>query len=210
MTNTTKMGRPEIGGKIEARIGKENVAALDAWAKTRGMSRAEAIRHLILTGMAIGDGARTMATVGLATVESMFPEADADPDRIYELLADEAGASEHRAEIVDEVASVEVSVMAARGHWVLVVNRGRDLDERGFAGSWDRAFRVFTTDTAAREGFAEAVVDLTGEFWREDLDVESLWCDFEYDIDLFLDLADTGRIPQAAIDYEAVRAEAQS
>lgn len=186
MTNsqtTTGRGRPAIGPRTYVRMEQEVMDELDAWAAERGMKRAEAIRHLVVTGMQIGDAASTLETLGRLSIESLFPEADGD--EVYELLAEEAGCSEHRAEVIDTVAAVEVTVMAARGHWVLVVDRGPD----------GRTACVHETAAAAREAFAGAVVALTDELWT----AGELWCDFAGDLDLFTDLARTGRIPAAAI-----------
>lgn len=180
-----KMGRPAIGDKIEARLSAELAERLQAYTEARGMSRAEAVRHLLTQALQISDATTVLDTVERHTVDALFPEAEGDLDEAYELLAEEAGCSEHRAEIIDTVADVEVTVMAARGHWVLVVDRGPD----------GRTFRVRSTAEAARDAFAAAVVALTDELWTEG----ELWCDFAADLDLFYDLARTGRIPAAAI-----------
>lgn len=180
-TTTTGRGRPAIGPRTYVRLEQEVMDELDVWAAERGMKRAEAIRHLVVTGMRLGDAVATGEPT--RDIMDLFPEA-AGPDAAYELLAEESGCSEHSAEVIDTVADVEVSVMAARGHWVLVVDRDRDRD-----------FRVCSTAEAAREAFAEAVVALTDELWT----AGELWCDVAGDLDLFCGLAREGRIPAAAI-----------
>lgn len=204
-TKTTGRGRPAIGPKIETRVSDEVAAELDAWAAERNMTRPEAIRHLVTTGMKISDAYRTLSVLGRQSVEHIFPDAHDDHEEIYQLLINESGYSVHRAEIIDQVASVEVSVMTARGFWFMLINRGRDLNERGHATRWDREFQVHGDHQAAREAFADAIVRLTKEYWTEDM-TESMWCDFEEDIPLFVALAKAGRIPAAAIDLDAIRA----
>lgn len=49
--HTTGRGRPAIGPRVETRVSEETFAALEAWAAERGMSRPEAIRHLLVTGL---------------------------------------------------------------------------------------------------------------------------------------------------------------
>lgn len=209
--NSTGRGRPAIGPRVEGRVPQHVADAIDDFAAKHGMNSAEAVRHLLATSVRIVDALATLDSLGRQAVEQIFTEAAGDADAIYDLLRNESEGSAHWAEILPDVASVEVDVMPARGYWVLVVNRGRDLNEHGHAGAWDRAFQVFTTAEAAREGFADMVVALTDEFWTADrTDADSLWCDFEQDRDLFIDLAVAQRIPKAAIDYETLRDEIAS
>ena len=48
-------GRPEIGPPVNVRLGGDLLARVDDYAKTHGLSRAEAIRHLVLRGLSEGD-----------------------------------------------------------------------------------------------------------------------------------------------------------
>lgn len=204
---TTGRGRPAIGPKLETRVSAELAAELEAWAAERHMTRPEAMRHLIATGLKITDAYATLGALGRQSAEQIFTDAGDDPEQIYQLLLNEAGCSEHRAEIIDQIASVEVSVMAARGYWFLLVNRGLDLNERGHATRWDHEFQVHQSAEAAREAFADAIVRLTKQYWTKDM-TEPMWCDFEEDIPLFITLAEAGRIPAAAIDLAEIRAYA--
>ena len=47
MTANRPAGRPEVGRPINIRLGDELLAAVDTYAKTQGITRAEAIRHLV-------------------------------------------------------------------------------------------------------------------------------------------------------------------
>jgi hypothetical protein len=44
-------GRPEIGGRVNLRLGDGLLTAVDRFASDRGFSRADAIRRLVLTGL---------------------------------------------------------------------------------------------------------------------------------------------------------------
>jgi hypothetical protein len=46
-------GRPEIGGRITTAIGDDLLPPVDAYAASRGIKRAEAIRRLLETGLAV-------------------------------------------------------------------------------------------------------------------------------------------------------------
>jgi hypothetical protein len=54
--NPKKPGRPATGKNehVGLRIPKDDLAAVDAWAKANGCSRAEAIRRLTKLGLLVG------------------------------------------------------------------------------------------------------------------------------------------------------------
>jgi hypothetical protein len=46
-------GRPEIGGRITTAIGDDLLGAVDAYAQSRGIKRADAVRQLVSAGLAV-------------------------------------------------------------------------------------------------------------------------------------------------------------
>lgn len=161
--NTTGRGRPAIGPKVETRVSEETFTALEAWAAERNMSRPEAIRHLIVTGMQIGDAARTLATVGRTTVESMFPEAE-DLEEAWELIdgeqVDSFGSLETHE---DRPYNVTIGAAFVRGKWI--------VDKARFDGgdyeNVERTVSVHDDRDSAVEAYLELLVNTTGELWSE-------------------------------------------
>lgn len=49
------MARPEIGTPINIRLTDTQLAEVDSWANSRGVSRAEAIRQLVHDGLRVTD-----------------------------------------------------------------------------------------------------------------------------------------------------------
>lgn len=141
------------------------LARLDAWAAKRNMTRPEAARHLIVTGMDIGDAVRTLNSVGRTTVESMFPEAEGDLEEAWVLVeceqTDSLGSvTTHE----DRPYSLTIDAVLVRGKWIVSV-------ERYEGGDWENAERTAVTvhedRAAAVDRFSELLVDLTGELWSE-------------------------------------------
>lgn len=83
-------GRPEIGGLIRAKIGADLRARLDEWANQHGMTRSEAIRSLIQTGLAQEDKmiTRDQLAQQLTTEYGITPNMD-DIDVLCGQLQDE-------------------------------------------------------------------------------------------------------------------------
>lgn len=55
LPDETGPGRPEIGGLVQVRLGKL-LPSVDAYATEQGCSRAEAVRRLVVAGLAAEDG----------------------------------------------------------------------------------------------------------------------------------------------------------
>ncbi|PRY53504.1 CopG family transcriptional regulator [Glycomyces artemisiae] len=195
MTNTNSVGRPAVGGAVHVRLGDALVGELDAWATARGMSRAEAIRHLIVTGMAIGDAARTMATVGQATIESMFPEAE-DLEEAWELIEGEQMDSFGTVETHDDRPyNVTIGATLVRGKWLV-------YSERFDGGDYEHVERTATVHDnrdGAYRAYLELLVNTTGELWSEG--EGPLWGDGIYGdcIGLDEDILWRGLIPDASV-----------
>ena len=173
MTNstTTGRGRPAIGPRTYVRLEQEVMDELDAWAAERGMKRAEAIRHLVVTGMRIGDATEVMRTVGRRTVESLFPEAEGDATETWDLAhGEETGSFGAIESHPDRPYTVTIGAIRARGHWLVT-------EERFEGDAWQDAVQTMTVAADEAEAvriYRKRVAELTDQLWT-DGDEAPLW-----------------------------------
>src|SRR5690625_2045040 len=194
---TTKMGRPAIGPKIETRVSDELAERLQAYATGHGMTRAEAIRHLLDAALRIGDADSTLETLGEQSIEALFPEAEGtEGAEVDEIVMAEHGTVLY-AEAEDHMVPVPtyLQVVATRGRWISVRSE-RDGDD------WGHSYRVFANEGAARADFVEAMVAITDENWKPG--AEPMWFEFS-ELEFFYELARSGALPIGAIDADGDR-----
>lgn len=187
MTNTKRsVGRPAVGKGIHIRLDDELLADVDAWAAGHDMSRAESIRHLLATAMRISDADSTLNVLGRLTVESLYPEAGGDAERIYSLISEDA-SHVHSVELADDLGTHYLEAQEARGHYILIETIGDEY-----------TFTVFTEQAAVTEAYAERVVAITTKLFTPGRG-KTMWWDFAGDLELFAGLVRDGRIPAAAL-----------
>lgn len=169
-------GRPSTGTPVHVRLDDDLLATLDAWKDREGMSRAEAVRYLLGQALKIGSIDDTLNTLQNMTVESLFHEAEGNPEAMYDLLMaeqfEDIGGIESDP---DRPLAISMGIHLARGQWVVVeerwstsktkMSRLEKLETRRMAVGKDKADAVRI--------YKDWLVEVTAEYWNEGED--PLW-----------------------------------
>lgn len=169
-------GRPTTGTPVHVRLDNDLLATLDAWRDRQDMNRAEAVRYLLGQALKIGSVDDTLNALHDSSAEALFPEAEGDVEKMYDILMAEEFESIGGIESdPDRPIVISMGIHLARGRWVVV-------EERWTTNKAEKSLldELQSRRMAAGKGKANAIqiykdwlVEVTEEYWNEGED--PLW-----------------------------------
>ena len=204
-------GRPTIGPECKVRLTEEILDEVAAFAEAEGFTskhgRGQALRELILRGLAASDTNPKQAPENTTPHHDMvdvFPEFD-DHDATtidwYDICRDEANDDWFYAELGETYgADTDLTVMTIRGHYVVFV--GERLN-----GKFQQQLReVVKGKKAGLDTTHRYIIELTNQYWDPTIYAKTgrpLWEEHEfalnYQPETFPALVETTQIPHESV-----------